>query len=91
MYAYFNACVSDHLTGISDGDEQALTHLFDEYGCVLYGVALEMVTSEEEAQDVMVRTYQRIWCEACAYDPEQCRPLSWMLKIVRQEGVLIVS
>src|SRR5437868_1862966 len=56
---------------VAAGDERALARLYDAYAPMLYTVALRVVRSEADAEEVVLETFTQLWREAARYDPER--------------------
>lgn len=75
------------ILAVQQGDEQALSTLYDAYGAALHGVILRVVQREELAQEVLQDTFVKIWRNAGSYDPAKSRPFTWMMNIARHAAI----
>lgn len=66
-----------------EGDSTALQALFDEVGGVLYGVALRLLRSREDAEEVVCDALVRAWNQAKNYDPQRGSVVSWLIIMAR--------
>lgn len=89
-------------THINDGDkntEQTIIHLlskkdksaialaYKNYGANLYGVIINILRNEEDAQEVLQDTFLKIWKKADSYNPEKGKLYTWMINIARRTAI----
>ena len=74
------------LSQIADGDMDALQRLYDAVGNQVYGFALSLVRSPQDAEDVLQETFLRIHAHAVQYRP-QGKPLAWIFTIARHAAM----
>ncbi|MBR2547124.1 MAG: RNA polymerase sigma factor [Eubacterium sp.] len=67
---------------MAGGDREAFRALYTATKDAVYGFALSILRSREDAEDVMHDAYIRIYNDAGAYSPHG-KPLAWILTIVR--------
>lgn len=60
-----------------------MAQLYDQYGPVLFGVALRITSSEERAAFVVQETFRKIWKNASAFDPARERFFHWALQFMQ--------
>lgn len=65
------------------GDKSALDRFFESHGSAMLGVALQMLGSHEDAEEVLQDTMVKLWQKAPAYDPTRSRPFTWALLMLR--------
>ncbi|PQB04752.1 RNA polymerase sigma factor [Aureitalea marina] len=68
-----------------EGDQQALSHLYDQYSGAIYGVLLRMCRQEDIAQDVLQETFITIWEKRNSYNPEKGQFYTWAYRIGRNK------
>ena len=56
---------------LQNGNQQAVAWLYDKYAAVLYGVALRIVGTEAEAEDVVQEAFIKIWKHIGSYAPDK--------------------
>ena len=61
-----------HLRNAGLGDVQAFRSFYDGTCALAYGMALQLVSDESDAQDVVLDAYALMWRFASAYRPEVC-------------------
>ena len=72
---------------LKNGNRQAMGWLYDKYASVLYGIALKIVGSEMEAQDVVQEAFVKIWKNVDKYEPGKGTFFTWILNITRNTGI----
>jgi RNA polymerase sigma-70 factor (ECF subfamily) len=73
----------EYVTRISSGDEAALAQLYDESSSWLYSLALRMLSSPADAEEVVCDVYSHIWRNAGSFDPSRGSVLSWISMLCR--------
>jgi RNA polymerase sigma-70 factor (ECF subfamily) len=71
------------LQRIGAGDESALEAFHKSYADVLYGVASRLMHSEQDAREILVEVFLKIWDRASSYDPRLSSPLTWAVMQLR--------
>ncbi|MCB0643726.1 MAG: sigma-70 family RNA polymerase sigma factor [Phaeodactylibacter sp.] len=72
---------------LQNGNQQAVAWLYDKYAAVLYGVALRIVGTEAEAEDVVQEAFIKIWKHIGSYAPDKGTFFTWILNITRNTGI----
>ena len=78
---------SELLRRVQARDEAALAALYDEYGGLVYTLALRIVGDRHLAQEVLQDTFLRCWEGAEQYDPARGRPAAWLLGVARNRAI----
>ncbi|WP_299761684.1 sigma-70 family RNA polymerase sigma factor [uncultured Pontibacter sp.] len=68
-------------------DNLAVSLLYDMYSATLYGVILQIVKTEEIAEDVLQEAFLKIWKSFDRYDEEKGRLFTWMINISRNLAI----
>jgi RNA polymerase sigma-70 factor (ECF subfamily) len=58
---------------------------------LLLGVALRIARRRELAEDILHDSFVKIWAAAERYDPLAARPVAWLVAIVRNRAIDVVS
>jgi RNA polymerase sigma-70 factor (ECF subfamily) len=74
----------------ANGDEGALSELYDLFGRAAYALALRIVRDASQAEDVVQEAYLDLWRSASRFDPERSRPVSYLLTFVHRRAVDLV-
>ena len=69
------------------GDTQALGALYDRYAPLLHAVALRIVRSAADAEDVLQQAWMQVWRSAKRFDARRGTIASWLLTIVRSRAL----
>ena len=64
-------------------DAAALDDFSHTFGDALFGIALQMLGSREDAEEVLQDMLVKVWYKAQAYDPARGRPYTWAVTILR--------
>jgi len=92
LLATSNTATSDgELLGrIRAGDAVALGDLYDRHAGHALRVALRVLGSREEAEDVVQETFWRLWSSRALYDPMRGRFRSWLSALARNRAIDVV-
>ncbi len=77
----------DLLTRIADGDRAAFGVLYDRLAGPLYSLALKMLGSEAEAQDLVQEVFLTIWNKAGTYEAARGTAFSWAVTQLRNRAI----
>lgn len=79
------AILSDEalIAQVASGDSHALEQLYGRYGRVVYGLALRILNSAEQAEDVAQETFWRVWRRAATFDAGSGQFSPWLFGIAR--------
>ena len=72
-------------------DVAGFEELYRKAAPLLLGVALRIVRRREFAEDVLHDSFVKIWAAAERYDPLAARPVAWLVAIVRNRAIDVVS
>ena len=72
---------------LREGNEKAISLLYEHYGDTLYGVALKVVQNEAMAQDVLQESFVKIWKKAHTYDASKAKLFTWLFRITRNTAI----
>ncbi len=64
-------------------DERALAAFYDRHSRLVYSVALRVLRSAPEAEDVLQESFVRVWSRASTYEPRLGSPAAWLTRIAR--------
>lgn len=73
----------DLLRHIVRRDESALGLLYDRHSRLVYSVALRILRSASDAEEVLQETFVRVWARAETYDAKLGSPAAWLTRIAR--------
>jgi len=82
-----SAQVSDALmaciVAMRQGNERALEQLYDATVGKLYALAMAILKSPEEAEEIVCSTYAWVWANAAGFDPARGPVLGWLVTVCR--------
>lgn len=68
-------------------DQHALAKLYDRYAQVLYTLAVRIVSTAEEAEDVLQEVFLQIWNRSTTYMKERGTVYSWVVTLTRNKAI----
>jgi RNA polymerase sigma-70 factor (ECF subfamily) len=72
---------------LKSGAANAMTVLYENYSAALYGVILNIVGSEEAAEDIMQEAFIKIWKNFDKYDKTKGRLFTWLINVARNTAI----
>jgi len=75
------------LQAIARRDEYALGSLYDRYRLILFGLLMRILSSREEAEDVLQEVFLQVWRRARDFDELRGRPFTWLVTLTRSRGI----
>ncbi len=72
---------------VANGDEAALTALYDRYAGVVYSVAHRVLKDEGAAEEVLQDVFYQLWCNASRYDAARGTMAGWLLVSARNRAI----
>ena len=73
-----------------DGDQDALSLLFDRYQAQMYGLAMRITNDAAMAQDAVQEAFVGIWRNAHRYLDTRASVRTWMLSITHHRSIDLV-
>jgi RNA polymerase sigma-70 factor, ECF subfamily len=75
------------LERIARRDATAVAELYDRHCRVLYGIALRILRTASDAEDVLQDVFVRVWTRADSYDERLGAPGAWLTRIARNRAI----
>lgn len=72
---------------IASGDRTAFARLYERTSAKLYGVALRILKSETEAEEVLQDVYVSVWRNAGRFHVERASPITWLAVLARNRAI----
>lgn len=72
---------------MAQGNQSALSQLYDQSSGLLYALALRITQNEEDAEEVLHDAYCRAWRTAGRYTDERSTVMSWLALITRSVAI----
>lgn len=71
----------------ANGDQAALTRLYDSTNRMVYGLILRIVSNTHTAEEVLLDVYLQIWRKAETYTVSKGTVLAWLFTIARSRAI----
>jgi RNA polymerase sigma-70 factor (ECF subfamily) len=75
------------IKSVADGDQHALSTLYDATSRLLYGLVLRIVSDVGAAEEVLLDVYTQVWRRAADYNEGRGSPLAWLTTIARSRAI----
>lgn len=72
---------------LARGDRTALAALFERFGGTAFSIALRVLKSRAEAEEVVQETFLEVWRRAGHYSPERAAFGAWVATIARTRSI----
>ncbi|MEX0736061.1 MAG: sigma-70 family RNA polymerase sigma factor [Bacteroidota bacterium] len=77
----------DLLKRIQRRDQKALSLLYDRYAPILFPLSLRVVSSRDEAEEILQEVFLQVWEKADTYVAERGSVYSWVVTICRNRSI----
>ena len=68
-------------------DEAALGELYDRYHRLIYSIALNAVGQPEDAEEITLDIFTRVWEKAHTYRSDQAKVTTWLTRMTRNRAI----
>jgi RNA polymerase sigma-70 factor, ECF subfamily len=75
------------ISRIRNGDETAMSELYDRYSGIVYGIALRVLGDTSAAEDVLQEVFLQLWRNPHAFDSGRGRLPAWLAVIARNRAI----
>lgn len=75
------------LERVQAGDQRALAELYGRHTPLLYSVALRILKSPADAEDVLQEAWLQVWKRAGSFDPKRGSAVAWLLTVARTRAI----
>jgi RNA polymerase sigma-70 factor, ECF subfamily len=75
------------LPAVARGDAAAFEELYDRHSGILYAMLLRILSSGEDAQEVLQETFAKAWSSASKFDAARGSEVAWLISIARSRGI----
>ncbi len=82
-----NVCLTNLIHKLAEGDQQAMSALYDATNRLVYGLTLRILCDASLAEEVMLDVYMQVWRQASAYDEKRGGPLAWLTTMARSRAI----
>src|SRR4051812_42278858 len=76
-----------YLQQAAAGDEGAFASLYDETNSLVYGLAVRMLSSVEDAEEVTLDVYNQVWRIAKSFDMNRGTVTAWLMTLTRTRSL----
>lgn len=77
----------EQLHSLAEGDERALQSFYRRYAPYVYSLAMSILQSKADAEDVTQETFWRVWKHAGDYDPARSTLKGWLAMLTRRIAI----
>lgn len=79
--------ISDLIRRIQTQDQTALSILYENYGGLVYGMALRVLQNTTLAEEVTQDVFMKVWKQAHQWDSQKGKFSTWLLTITRYTAI----
>jgi RNA polymerase sigma-70 factor, ECF subfamily len=72
---------------VAQGDQEALTILYDQSSRFIYGLLLRMLGNAATAEEVLLDVYTQVWRKGVQYDSQRGNPRAWLVTMARSRAI----
>ena len=72
---------------VAEGDDQALSELYDRYSRPVYATAVRLLADASLAEELVQETFTSVWRRAKSYQSERASFSTWLYHITRNRAV----
>ena len=69
------------------GNQEALTELYDSTNRMVYGLALRILRESPSAEEILFEVYLQVWRTAGNFDPNRGKVTSWLVSMTRSRAI----
>jgi RNA polymerase sigma-70 factor, ECF subfamily len=78
------------VAAMKNGDQSAMTVLYDRYSAAIMGLALRITRERADAEDVVVDTFAQVWRDASRFEAGRGSVGSWVATIARSRSLDLI-
>ena len=79
--------LEDLVSAISSGSSTALEQLYDQTCGLVNALALRVLGNREDAEEVMLDVYTRVWKNASRFDSTRGNAFAWLILMTRSQAI----
>jgi RNA polymerase sigma-70 factor (ECF subfamily) len=72
---------------LAQGDQEALSQLYDRYASMLLALAIRVVGGHAEGEEVVQEVLMQAWRQAERYNPERSSVSTWLVMMTRSRAI----
>ena len=78
------------LKRVAEGDDSALSSLYDRYSGMLTALVQRIVRDPSDAEEIVQRVFLQAWKQADRYDPSRSSASTWLVLIARSRAIDLI-
>ncbi len=78
---------SDLIARMKDGDESALSALYDRYASLLFGMLMRILNDHQAAEEVLQDVFMQLWNNPGRFDAARGSLPAWLMVIARNRAI----
>lgn len=82
-----NISSDEFISKLKHGDRDSFEHLYDHYAPNLYGIVKNIVPTTDLAEDVLQKSFVKIWQNIDQYNENRGTFFTWMMNICRNQAI----
>ncbi|MEZ5400794.1 MAG: sigma-70 family RNA polymerase sigma factor [Bryobacteraceae bacterium] len=82
-----NSVWAELVARMAAGDQRALGALYDDTSPILFGLALRVLGSREDAEEAVLDAYARAWRLSSTFDGSRGSALTWLVMMARSIAI----
>ena len=75
------------ITRMAQGEEQALSALYDRTSSHVYGLVIRVLNDPTMAEEVTLDVYMQVWRQAGQFNPDRGKPIVWLAVLARSRAI----
>ncbi len=75
------------MAAIAQGDSVAFKTFYDRHSSIVYTLALRMLKSPQEAEQLLTDVFFEIWSARDRYDQDRSLPLTYLMRLTRSRAI----
>ena len=72
---------------VAEGNEQALSELYDRYSRSVYATGLRLLGDVSLAEELVQDSFTNVWRGAASFDPQRASFATWLRRLTRNRAV----
>jgi RNA polymerase sigma-70 factor (ECF subfamily) len=72
---------------VANRDREAFSNLYDSFSTLVFTLALRMLKTRSDAEDLLQDVFVQLWKQAESYSPERGSPEAWIINITRSRAI----
>jgi RNA polymerase sigma-70 factor (ECF subfamily) len=72
---------------MAEGRQDAMAELYDRYAPMLLGLARKVLTSRDDAEEILQEALVHAWNQAHRYEPSRSSVSTWLVMITRSRAI----